>query len=446
MTFIVTWKQWKGFVGEKREPLVVQRQRSIAYRVGARRGEIRPSMSSTEVSPAGVRRRLEVAAESRTYPILFGDGILDERSSYEPFIAGDKVLIVTNEVVAPLYLDRVEKVLRSLGKKVVVTVLPDGEEYKSMDSLKDIFDDCMENRLDRKSTLVALGGGVIGDITGFAAACFVRGVPFIQVPTTLLAVVDSAVGGKTAVNHPRGKNMIGAFYQPQAVVVDPEVLSTLNDRQLAAGLAEVVKYGLIRDPSFFEWCEENIDALVARNPEALQYAMERSCINKAEVVAADEKESGVRATLNLGHTFGHAIEAGLGYGSWLHGEAVAAGMVMACEMSVRLGWLDPEVTRRTERVLSRAALPVRPPPQMTLELFMTYMSIDKKVESGVLKLILLRGIGQSVVTSDYTQDILYDTIMHFHSMYKRNPEVYESALGATWDTTGTLQEAELEGE
>eukprot|EP00189_Rhodosorus_marinus_P004796 CAMPEP_0113971792 /NCGR_PEP_ID=MMETSP0011_2-20120614/12645_1 /TAXON_ID=101924 /ORGANISM="Rhodosorus marinus" /LENGTH=360 /DNA_ID=CAMNT_0000987751 /DNA_START=148 /DNA_END=1230 /DNA_ORIENTATION=+ /assembly_acc=CAM_ASM_000156 len=312
----------------------------------------------TSVSPAERTRVLEVKAESRTYPIIFGDGLLGDPANFSPYLPGDKVLVVTNETVGPLYLSKLRESLTATGKNIFTIELPDGEQYKSMEWLNAILDKCMEHKLDRKSSLVALGGGVVGDITGFAAACFVRGVPFIQVPTTLLAVVDSSVGGKTAVNHPKGKNMIGAFYQPRAVVVDTAVLSTLDDRQLAAGIAEIVKYGLIRDEPFFRWCEENMDAMVARDPATLLYAMERSCINKAEVVEADEKEGGVRATLNLGHTFGHAIEASMGYGQWLHGEAVAAGMVMACEMSVRLGWLDESVTKRTEKLLARASLPV----------------------------------------------------------------------------------------
>lgn len=311
---------------------------------------------------------------------------------------------------------------------VFVEILPDGEEFKSLQYASQIWDACMVNRLDRKSTIIALGGGVIGDITGFAASAFVRGVPFIQVPTTLLAVVDSSVGGKTAVNHPMGKNMIGAFYQPQAVIVDSDVLSTLDDRQLAAGIAEIVKYGIIRDWQFFEWCEENIDRLVARDPDALRYAMVQSCQHKADIVAADEKESGLRATLNLGHTFGHAIEACMGYGAWLHGEAVAAGMVMACEMSVRMGWISSEVRERVERVLAKASLPIRPPPSVTLENFMTYMSVDKKVEAGVLRLILVKEPGHAVLTADFPESILFDTIMHYHQMYKASPGTYEHAM------------------
>lgn len=371
---------------------------------------------------------LHVDAASRRYPILFADNVLHLPATFAPHLTGDKALVVTNTTVAELYLDRVVRALRDTGVAVFTEILPDGEEYKSLQYASHIWDKCMEARLDRKSTIVALGGGVVGDITGFAAAAFVRGVPFIQVPTTLLAVVDSSVGGKTAVNHPMGKNMIGAFYQPQAVIVDSHVLRTLDDRQLAAGIAEIIKYGIIRDWDFFEWCEANVDRLVERDPDVLQYAMVQSCQHKADIVAEDEKESGLRATLNLGHTFGHAIEAGMGYGSWLHGEAVAAGMVMACEMSVRLGWITDDVTKRVENVLARASLPIRPPPSITLEKFMTYMSVDKKVEAGVLRLILLKAPGKAVLTADFPEAVLFDTIMHYHQLYKASPGTYEHAM------------------
>lgn len=376
------------------------------------------------------RETLFVNAPSLRYPIVFDTNILDKGSTYAPYIKGDKVLIVTNTVVAPLYLKRVKEALESLKLSVSVVVLPDGEEYKSLPSLSKIWDECMQFRMDRKSTLIALGGGVIGDVTGFAAATFVRGLPFIQIPTTLLAVVDSSVGGKTAINHPMGKNMIGAFYQPQAVIVDSSVLDTLDDRQLSAGLAEVVKYGLIRDWDFFEWCAKNMNSLIARDAQALRYAMRKSCQYKADIVSEDERESGLRAILNLGHTFGHAIEAGMGYGEWLHGEAVAAGMVMACEMSSRLGWISPEITKKVETVLNAAALPIRPPPTMTLEKFMTYMSVDKKVEAGVLRLVLLKHPGEAVVTADFEESVLFDTIMHYHQLFNENPGMYEiSTMG-----------------
>lgn len=379
------------------------------------------------VTPPHQRETLQVNAASRSYPIIFDTAILSSPDTFAPFLTGDKVLIVTNETIAPLYLSAVQSALSSLPVTVTSCILPDGEQYKSLDSLSTIWDHCMRARLDRKSTLLALGGGVIGDITGFAAASFVRGIPFVQIPTTLLAVVDSSVGGKTAINHPLGKNMIGAFYQPHAVIVDTTTLSTLDDRQLAAGIAEVVKYGIIRDWQFFEWCETNMHRLIARDPSALLYAMRASCQHKADIVADDEREAGVRATLNLGHTFGHAIEAAMGYGSWLHGEAVAAGMVMACEMSARLGWIDDTVTRRVEKLLSEAALPTRPPPNVTLEQFMTFMSVDKKVEAGVLRLILLKAPGQAIITSDFPESVLFDTIMHYHQLYKQDPGVYEHA-------------------
>lgn len=370
---------------------------------------------------------LHVDAPSKRYPILFAEKVLHKPDTFRPYITGDKVLIVTNTTLAELYLDAVERALSETGVSVFKVILPDGEEYKSLDCVSTIWDMCMEARLDRKSTLFALGGGVIGDITGFAAAAFVRGVPFVQIPTTLLAVVDSSVGGKTAINHPMGKNMIGAFYQPEAVIVDSSVLETLDDRQLAAGIAEIIKYGIIRDWQFFEWCEKNVDRLVARDPDALQYAMVQSCQHKADIVAADERESGLRATLNLGHTFGHAIEASMGYGSWLHGEAIAAGMVMASEMSARMGWIKDDTTRRIEVVLARARLPTRPPPSITLEQFMTYMSVDKKVEAGVLRLILLKEPGKAILTSEFEESILFDTIMHYHQLYKQSPGTYEHA-------------------
>lgn len=398
------------------------------FRTNRARGR-RARMSLADAVPATGGRLADeeviVDAASRTYPILFQDGGLDDSSVYSKYAAGDKVLVVTNDVVGPLYLARVRAALEAAGKTVFEVVLPDGEVHKDVNALRQIWDACMEARLDRKSTLVALGGGVVGDIAGFAAATFVRGIPFLQVPTTLLAVVDSAVGGKTAVNHPGGKNMIGAFYQPRAVLIDSLTLATLDDRQLAAGIAEVVKYGLICNWEFFEWCERNMSRLVARDPDALRYAMRRSVEFKAEVVAADERESGIRAILNLGHTFGHAIEAGMGYGNWLHGEAVSAGMVMACLMSEKMGFITPDITRRVEKVLVAASLPVRPPPSVTLQRYMTYMSVDKKVESGKLRLVLLRKPGEAFVTGDFDEDTLFDTIMHYHQLYESSPGTYE---------------------
>lgn len=385
-------------------------------------------MTTTPSTQSQNRDTLLVEAPSRHYPIIFDNKILTKAETFAPYIKGDKVLIVTNTTVGPLYLGDVQQALSKLDVTVSTVILPDGEEHKSLQSLSAIWDECMKSRLDRKSTIIALGGGVIGDVAGFAAASFVRGIPFIQVPTTLLAVVDSSVGGKTAINHPMGKNMIGAFYQPQAVIVDSHVLTTLDDRQLAAGISEVVKYGIIRDWDFFKWCETNMEKLVNRDAAALRYAMLKSCEFKADIVAEDERESGVRAILNLGHTFGHAIEAGMGYGTWLHGEAVAAGMVMACEMSARMGMITPDVTENVERVLASAALPTRPPPTMTLQKFMTYMSVDKKVESGVLRLILLRKPGEAIITSEFNESTLFDTIMHYHQLFKQNPGVYEHSM------------------
>lgn len=351
---------------------------------------------------------LKVDLGDRSYPIYIGRGLLDVEDFLAPHITGDMVLVVTNSTIAPLYLDSVTRACAAWHCRTLV--LPDGEQYKNLDVLATIFDALIEHRFDRNSTLVALGGGVIGDITGFAAACYQRGVAYLQVPTTLLAQVDSSVGGKTAINHPMGKNMIGAFHQPQSVIIDTDTLNTLADRQLSAGIAEVVKYGLIRDRLFFEWLEENMEKVIGREADALAYAIERSCRNKAAVVEEDEYESGVRATLNLGHTFGHAIEAGIGYGQWLHGEAVAAGTVMAIDLSIRLGWLTDEVRQRTIALFNRANLPVAPPEGLSADQFKSLMSVDKKISGGKLRLVLLRDIGSAVVTGEYPGQILDDTL------------------------------------
>lgn len=317
-------------------------------------------------------------------------------------------MVVSNTTVAPLYLDRL---LASLdGLKTATVILPDGEQYKTLDTLNKIFTALLEQRFNRGCTLVALGGGVVGDITGFAAASYQRGVAFLQVPTTLLAQVDSSVGGKTGVNHPLGKNMIGAFHQPGCVVIDTDTLDTLDDRQLAAGFAEVIKYGLIYDADFFAWLEENVSAIMARDKMALARAIERSCTIKAEIVAADECESGMRALLNLGHTFGHAIETGTGYGNWLHGEAVATGMLMAVDLSARHGWLDRADVQRTESILRQAGLPTRPPATMSEQQFMDLMAVDKKVVDGGLRLVLLKRIGEAFVTADFQSDLLSETL------------------------------------
>jgi 3-dehydroquinate synthase len=323
-------------------------------------------------------------------------------------VHGRQVMVVSNTTVAPLYLDAVSGMLSGFNIKSVI--LPDGEEYKTLDTLNTIFTALLQNRFNRGCTLVALGGGVVGDITGFAAASYQRGVAFVQIPTTLLAQVDSSVGGKTGVNHPLGKNMIGAFHQPNCVLIDTDTLDTLDDRQLAAGLAEVIKYGLIRDDVFFTWLEQNMTALKHRDKQALAYAIERSCSIKAEIVAADERESGQRALLNLGHTFGHAIETGTGYGNWLHGEAVAAGMLMAADLSARQGWLSADAVHRTEALLHKAGLPTRPPAEMAADTFMNLMAVDKKVVDGGLRLVLLKGIGNALVTGDFRQELLAATL------------------------------------
>ncbi len=350
-----------------------------------------------------------VALGKRSYPIYIGQHLLHNTELLRRHIPGDCAMVVSNEIVAPLYLSKLNPTLNWLRHSEIV--LPDGEKYKTLDTLKSIYTALLEHRHDRSTTLVALGGGVVGDITGFAAASYQRGVNFIQVPTTLLAQVDSSVGGKTGVNHPLGKNMIGAFYQPLCVMIDTETLNTLDDRQLSAGLAEVIKYGLIGDYAFFEWLETHMDALLARDPQALRYAIRRSCQDKATVVAADELEqSGQRALLNLGHTFGHAIETGMGYGVWLHGEAVGCGMAMAAEMSHRLGWLNKTDVERLRDLLRRARLPIAPPAQMSGARFRELMAVDKKVIGGRLRLVLLHAIGKAVVTTEFDSAMLEATL------------------------------------
>ncbi len=351
---------------------------------------------------------LNVNLGARSYPISIGQNLLQQSELITQHIPGNSALIVSNETVAPLYMQAVENALSNIRYKTLV--LPDGEEHKNLTVLNSIYTALLENRLDRNTTLIALGGGVIGDITGFAAASYQRGVHLIQIPTTLLAQVDSSVGGKTAVNHPLGKNMIGAFYQPKAVIADTRTLNTLEDRQLSSGLAEVIKYGLIRDIPFLEWLEENIDKLLDKDPQALAYAIECSCQNKAEIVAADEKESGQRALLNLGHTFGHAIETGMGYGTWLHGEAVSSGMVMAARLSNKLGWIAESDVDRVINILERANLPVNAPDQMSADQFIELMSLDKKVSDGVLKLVLYKAPGHAIISKNYTESTLRETI------------------------------------
>lgn len=353
-------------------------------------------------------RTLQVDLGERSYPIHIGTDLLSKAELFAPHIAGKQVAIVTNETVAPLYLERLTQTLA--GYKVQSIVLPDGESFKNWETLQLIFDGLLTARHDRRTTIIALGGGVIGDMAGFAAACYQRGVDFIQVPTTLLSQVDSSVGGKTGINHPLGKNMVGAFYQPKAVLIDTATLRTLPPRELSAGLAEVIKYGLICDAPFLDWLETHMEALLALEPTALTEAIERSCSAKARVVGADERESGIRATLNLGHTFGHAIETRMGYGVWLHGEAVAAGTVMALEMSRRLGWIDAAERDRSMRLLRAAGLPIVPPQEMTPAHFLEHMAVDKKVIDGQLRLVLLSRLGEAVVTADYPGNILDETL------------------------------------
>ncbi|NML26445.1 3-dehydroquinate synthase [Zoogloea dura] len=354
-------------------------------------------------------RTLNVELAERSYSIRIGSGLLGDARLILPYLKTKRAAVITNEVVGPLYLDAFAAGLEDAGIRVTRIVLPDGEAHKDWPTLNLIFDRLLAERCDRSTTLIALGGGVVGDMVGFAAATYQRGVPFIQVPTTLLSQVDSSVGGKTAINHPLGKNMIGAFYQPRLVLADTKVLDTLPDRELKAGLAEVIKYGLIRDLPFLEWIEAHLERLLAREPEALAEAVERSCRNKAEVVAADETEQGERATLNLGHTFGHAIETGMGYGAWLHGEAVAAGTIMAADLSRRLGWLSDADVNRVRRIHERAGLPVAGP-VLGAERYLELMSHDKKVSDGTLRLVLLKAVGKAVISAEAAPEQMRATI------------------------------------
>ena len=358
-------------------------------------------------------KQLTVELGERSYPIYIGEHLLGQSDLLQKHIAGKSALIVSNETVAPLYLAQVSAMLGGIRHESVI--LPDGEQYKNLDVLNRIYDACLSNRLDRNTTIIALGGGVVGDMAGFAAASYQRGVNLVQIPTTLLSQVDSSVGGKTGVNHALGKNMIGAFYQPRAVIADTGTLNTLPDRELSAGLAEVIKYGLIRDADFFTWLDQNLDALLRREPQALAYAIEVSCQIKADVVAADERESGQRALLNLGHTFGHAIETGMGYGHWLHGEAVGTGMCMAARMSQILGWIDAPRTEAIINQIRHARLPVHAPADISIEKFLELMSVDKKVLDGVLRLVLLKSIGEAVVTDSYTTEQLKTTIQNSYA-------------------------------
>ncbi|MDR2875412.1 MAG: 3-dehydroquinate synthase [Methylobacillus sp.] len=352
---------------------------------------------------------LTVELGDRAYPIHIGQNLLARADLILPHLKRKQVAIVSNTTVAPLYLEKLAEPLREAGVEVIPIELPDGEQYKNAETLNIIYDALLTQRCERSTTLIALGGGVVGDMCGFAAATFLRGVPFIQIPTTLLAQVDSSVGGKTGINHPLGKNMIGAFYQPQLVLADTETLNTLPERELSAGIAEVIKYGLIRDHAFFDWLETNMTKLMVCDPDALAYAIQRSCENKAEVVAADEKESGERALLNLGHTFGHAIENGMGYGAWLHGEAVAAGTMLAARMSQRMGWLKAAEVARITRIFKAAGLPVDAP-ALGVEKYLDLMSLDKKVADGKIRLVLLHGIGKAIITGEYPPEKLTETL------------------------------------
>ena len=352
---------------------------------------------------------LKVELADRSYPIHIGRNLLSDASLILPYLKRNNVAIVTNTIVAPLYLDKLSNSLQTAGVKVIPIVLPDGEAYKNSETLNKIYDALLQNRCERSTTLIALGGGVIGDLTGYAAATYLRGVPFIQVPTTLLSQVDSSVGGKTGINHPLGKNMIGAFYQPQLVLADTDTLKTLPSREFSAGMAEVIKYGLIRDADFFDWLETNMASLMQLDDELVSYAIYRSCQNKADVVAKDEHEQGERALLNLGHTFGHAIENAMGYGVWLHGEAVATGTVMAADLSQRMGWLTNAEVARIQESFKAANLPIVPP-SLGVDRYLDLMSLDKKVENGKIRLILQQAIGKSVITSDYDVEKLKVTL------------------------------------
>lgn len=358
-----------------------------------------------------LRERVEIALADRSYPILIGPGLLRDGAALLEHISARDLLVVTNTTVGPLYLQALTHSLA--GKHVRSIVLPDGESHKTLASIERVIDALVDARMNRDAAVVALGGGVVGDMAGFAAACYQRGIDFVQVPTTLLAQVDSSVGGKTGVNHPKAKNMIGAFYQPRCVIADTSTLATLPDREYRAGLAEVVKYGLIYDADFFAWLEAHADALGKRDDAAVMHAIKRSCEIKAAVVSVDEREQGLRAILNLGHTFGHAIETATGYGTWLHGEAVAVGMVMAADMSEALGWLPSVDRNRGVELLARLGLPVQPP-RIGAQRARELMGMDKKVLDGKLRLVLLRRLGQADVVGDYPKTVLEATLRkHF---------------------------------
>ena len=357
-----------------------------------------------------LNQKVQIELGERSYPIMIGEGLLNNAQPIADALPGRRAVIVTNVTVGPLYAERLIAGLNHAGIETVRIDLPDGEQYKNWETLHGIFGALLENRCERSTGLIALGGGVVGDITGFAAACYQRGVPFVQVPTTLLAQVDSSVGGKTAINHPLGKNMVGAFYQPRLVLADTAVLNTLPARELSAGIAEVIKYGLIRDKGFFVWLETHINSLLDRDPDVLATAIERSCSHKAAIVSADEREAGARALLNLGHTFGHAIETGMGYGKWLHGEAVAAGTMIAAEVSRRAGWLGEDDVRRIEALFCAAKLPTMGP-QLSPERYLDLMQHDKKVKDGRIQFVLLRRIGEAIMTADVEPAVVREAII-----------------------------------
>ena len=352
---------------------------------------------------------VDVELGDRSYPIFIGQGLLNKPGLVTPFIGKGKIVIVSNDVVAPLYLEKTRQLFS--GHDVAEIILPDGEANKNLDAISHIYDRLLAGKYDRNTLLVALGGGVVGDITGFAAATYLRGIHFIQIPTTVLAQVDSSVGGKTGVNHSLGKNMIGAFYQPRCVLADTDVLATLPAREVKAGLAEVIKYGLVYDAHFFNWLAENSKGIGESDPALLSQTIKTCCEIKAAIVAKDEKESGVRALLNLGHTFGHAIETASGYGNWLHGETVAMGMTMAADLSRRLGWIEPNVALRIRAVLEENfGMPVLPPADITVEQYLDLMLSDKKAESGKIRFVLLRAIGEGVVEGDIAPALLEETL------------------------------------
>ena len=354
-------------------------------------------------------KTININLEKRSYPIYVGEGLLENYGLLKKHISNKKVAIITNDKIAPLYLEKISNTL-SVEKEIIPIILPDGEVFKNFETLNLIYDTLLKNKANRQITLIALGGGVIGDITGFAAATFMRGVDFIQIPSTLLSQVDSSVGGKTGINHPLGKNMIGAFYQPKCVIADINLLETLPDKELSAGLAEVIKYGLIRDSSFFEWLENNVEGIIKRDSQLLIEAVVRSCQNKVDIVESDEFESDIRAILNLGHTFGHAIETATGYGKWLHGEAIAIGMVMAAYLSEQMGWLTKEENQRIKSLIIDANLPINPP-EISKQEFLDLMQLDKKTKEDQINLVLQQGIGKAILTSDYDIEKLHNTLL-----------------------------------